>query len=53
MNRLDKKWKGFVEDIVERHNKFCQVTLQLQQTLEKLKTAVNPYNLPYGYGDAK
>ena len=51
--RLDKRWADFVVEITEMHNKFNQVYFQLQDTLGKLKSAVNPYNLPYGYGDAK
>ena len=51
--RMDKRWADFVAEITEWCNKFNQVHLQLQDTLEKLKSAVNPYNLPYGYGDAK
>lgn len=51
--RLDKRWADFVVEITEVWNKFERVHLQLQRTLGELKSAVNPYNLPYGYGDKR
>ena len=50
---LDKSWVDFVTNISEMHNKFNQVCFQFEDTLSKLKSAVNPHNLPYGYGDRK
>lgn len=50
---LDKRWADFMFDITEMYDKFSRVHLQLEDTLSKLKCAVNPHNLPYGYGDTR
>lgn len=50
---LDKRWDEFVSDVKEMHQKFTNVTIRLQQTLVKLKAAVNLHGFPYGYSDKR
>lgn len=51
--RMDREWEEFKVEVTKMVETFDHTTLQFYQTLEKLKSAVNPYGLPYGYGDKR